>query len=113
MGTDIDTDRSKREGITQQYSSLVTNKVQLLVGSQVNYEPYLMDYFQQHSHCTFPAMSKENPHRKSTPIRGQNEGFRIIIDNVTNPLTQIDNDERTTLMIRHIPNKYTQQMLID
>lgn len=26
---------------------------------------------------------------------------------------KIQNDGRTTVMIRHIPNKYTQQMLID
>ncbi len=54
--------------------------MQLLVGTQYNYEPHLMDYFQSQSQSMFP---KENPHRKSTPIRGQNEEFRIIIDNVT------------------------------
>ncbi len=73
MGTDIDTDRSKRSDNVELYPSLLLNQYYLPMNAEMTYEG---------NQQVFIGLSKDQRQRKSTPIRGENEKFKINIDGV-------------------------------
>lgn len=73
MGTDVETERSKQSDFVEVYPSLLPNQY---------YLPMTMDMNCGIDGGLFMGLSKEQRQRKSTPIRGENEEFRIKIDRV-------------------------------
>ena len=70
---------------------------------------YSYGYYPQ-PNCLYP---RPNTQRKRRTVSGEEANeYRIFLDQVLINPTKIEQDGRTTLMIRHIPNKYSEEMLL-